>query len=81
MSQIEDYFGISERSRKRGASSADTQRIVQLIARRFRTFGGGQAPSDFNPLTHWLKDAPLQFAAGVDVADVVTFVLREAGRR
>ena len=51
--------------------------IVTQIGRQFPTFGGGQ-DSDMNPLVHALKDAPLQFAAGVDVRAVVQCVLRSA---
>jgi pilus assembly protein TadC len=47
--------------------------IVQTIGERFRTFGGGRG-SEFNPLAQALKDQRLQFAAGVDVEDVVATV-------
>jgi hypothetical protein len=53
------------------------ERITEEIARNFSTFGGGRKP-DSNPLTHWLRDKPLQFALGVDVAAVVEFVLARA---
>jgi hypothetical protein len=52
----------------------DVKRITTLVGRCFRTFGGGQG-SDDNPLAAALKDNPLMFAAGVDVAQVVTFVI------
>ena len=48
--------------------------IVAAIARDFPTFGGGRV-SDFNPITHWTKDGPVIFAAGVDVDRVVRFVI------
>lgn len=52
--------------------------IVQHVAQRFRCFGGGRG-SAWNPVTEALKDNPLTFAAGVDVAEVVRFVLETAG--
>ena len=55
--------------------AAHEAEIVQAIQRRFATFGGEQKPNDGNPLTHWLTDKPAQFALGVDVAQVVRFVL------
>lgn len=47
--------------------------IVSLVGKTFRTFGGGQT-SGFNPIVNALSDKPYQFAAGVDVRDVVIFV-------
>ncbi len=47
--------------------------IVAAVAAEFRTFGGGQ-DSEYNPVTHALKDHEPMFAAGVDVRDVVKFV-------
>jgi hypothetical protein len=54
--------------------------IVQRISREFKTFGGEQKPSGFNPLEAWKAGKPPQFALGVDVAAVVRRVLelREA---
>lgn len=54
-------------------------RITQIIAHNFRSFGGGQK-SNWNPVVNALKDKPLQFAAGVDIKDVVTAVLKESRR-
>lgn len=51
--------------------------IVRKIGKRFRCFGVGQ-PICNNPVAVALKDAPLQFAAGVDAATVVAFVLKES---
>jgi len=61
--------------------STDAERaIVELIGSRFRCFGGGRTSgAEFNPLVEWTKDEALQFAAGVDVAEVVRFVLEQAG--
>ena len=51
--------------------------IVEAIQQEFRTFGGGiYNPNSNNPIAFALKDKPAQFAAGVDVKDVVTFVLK-----
>lgn len=52
--------------------------ITRKIGERFHTFGGGRTPTPGNPIAAALKDRPLIFAAGVDVADVVRFVLEEA---
>lgn len=54
------------------------KRIIEKIGERFRTFGGGMVNSE-NPISHALKDCPLHFAGGVDVADVVIFVAGELG--
>lgn len=50
-----------------------TKVIVQLIGEEFRTFGGGRATPG-NIVAAAIKDKPLCFAMGVDVADIVTFV-------
>ena len=48
--------------------------LVRQINIHFRTFGGGRG-SEFNPIAEALKDKPPSFAAGVDVRDVVEFVM------
>lgn len=57
------------------------ERLVQVICAeigvKFRTFGGGVDSGFNNPISAALKDRPLQFAAGVDVADVVRLVMSE----
>lgn len=65
--------------RHTAVSRASVADIVHDISGRFRTFGGGREPTDGNPIAHALKNHPLQFAAGVDVLDVVLFVLDRAG--
>lgn len=50
------------------------EQIVKAITENFRTFGGGNG-SSFNPIAEALKDLSPQFAAGVDINDVVEFVL------
>jgi hypothetical protein len=50
--------------------------IVRVIAQNFRCFGGGQF-TEGNPLSVALQNNPPQFAAGVDVRDVVLFVLKQ----
>lgn len=49
--------------------------IVEECSRIFRTFGGGQK-SDWNPIVNALTDKEPSFAAGVDVREVVKFILR-----
>lgn len=55
-----------------------SEQIVTKIGKQFRTFGGGRGSYN-NPMAAALKDKPLQFAACVDVAEVVAFVLKESG--
>lgn len=50
------------------------QKIVRLTAKRFPSFGGGKISAG-NPISHALKNAPPTFAAGVDIEQVVSFVL------
>jgi hypothetical protein len=53
--------------------------IVQKVTQNFRTFGGGDSSNSatWNPVSAALKDKPAQFAAGVDVQEVVKFVISE----
>jgi hypothetical protein len=53
--------------------------IVKKVTIRFHTFGGGQ-DSEFNPITHALKDKPPVFAAGVDVREVVEYIAGAVAR-
>lgn len=62
----------------------DEEQVSEITAEigvRFRTFGGGVVGNCDNPISHALKDRPVMFAAGVDVAEVVRTVLSIAGRR
>lgn len=52
------------------------EELVPVVAKNFRTFGGGKG-SSFNPLAEALKDKAPQFAAGVDVKEVVAFIVNE----
>jgi hypothetical protein len=54
--------------------------ITHLISKKFRCFGKGSVVPPFceSPITEAMKDKPLQFAAGVDVAEVVNFVIEYA---
>lgn len=49
--------------------------IVKGIAARFRCFGKGTRPSN-NPIAYALEDEPTQFAAGVNVKEVVDYVIK-----
>lgn len=53
--------------------------ILAEVQEHFRTFGGGR-DSEWNPVARAIKDGPPQFAAGVDVADVIRFVVKELKR-
>ena len=57
------------------------QRIAAKVGGNFRCFGGGDVRTASNPISHALKDAPLQFAGGVDVEEVVAFILKESTAR
>lgn len=56
-------------------------RITELVSQNFRVFGGSrderQSPAP-NPIALAMMGKPPQFAAGVDVREVVAFVLRES---
>ena len=49
--------------------------IVTIIAHEFRSFGGGRT-SQYNPIANALADKDPQFAAGVDIKDVVERVIQ-----
>lgn len=52
--------------------------IVKDIAANFRCFGKGSRPVVFgNPISDALADKPPQFAAGVDVKEVVDYVIKQ----
>lgn len=58
-------------------SMIEDEKVHEIMAEvgvRFRTLGGGVINTD-NPISIATKDQPLQFAAGVDVAQVVRLVL------
>lgn len=57
----------------RHMSTQEEDRLVRAVGSTFRTFGGGSADPS-NPISMALKDADLQFAAGVDVRLVVRFI-------
>lgn len=52
--------------------------ITKAVAENFRSFGGGKT-SSYNPIANALSGQPPQFAAGVDIRQVVRFVLERAG--
>ena len=54
-----------------------TQLIIIKVARNFSTFGAGQSGGGFNPIADALQHRPAMFSAGVDVADVILYVLEE----
>jgi len=58
---------------------AKQNKIENYIQKTFRTFGGGEF-TEGNPVSIALKDRPLQFAAGVDVDDVIRAVLKLSGQ-
>lgn len=58
-------------------SEEKVRTIVSLAALQFSGFGGGKVTSG-NVVSHALQDRPPVFAAGVDVEEVVRFVLSQA---
>lgn len=50
------------------------QDLIKSVSENFRTFGGGNVTMG-NPISHVLQDEPLQFAAGVDVKQVIVAIL------
>lgn len=54
-----------------------TQLITAKVSRNFSTFGAGQSGGGFNPVAEALQHRPAMFAAGVDVADVILYILEE----
>jgi len=55
------------------------KRITVAMNERFSSFGGGRRRlTGTNPIAAALKDKPPQFSAGVDIEEVVRFVLEEA---
>ena len=60
----------------RKVSENERQQIVADVAAEFRCFGEGSSPRiEGNPIAEAMKDQPAQFAAGVDVRQVVDFIL------
>lgn len=57
--------------------SCDTHnKLVKMLTENFRSFGGGEdVKTSYNPIAHALKDEPAQFAAGVDISDVVRAIM------
>lgn len=53
--------------------------ITAKVSQNFRCFGGAR-PTDGNPIAATMEGRPPSFAAGVDIAQVVSFVLTEAAR-
>lgn len=63
-----------------GSQTADVDAITSSIVEKFRTFGGGASSSWGNPIAMALADKSAQFAAGVDVKEVVEFVLSQVSK-
>ena len=49
--------------------------ITKHVATVFRTFGGGIVTDSNNPIAQAMKNTPAAFAMGVDVRQVVAFVV------
>ena len=54
------------------------EEIVKKVKKQFRTFGGGEKDNPMgNPIVAAMEDKPLMFAMGVNVEEVVNFVILE----
>ncbi len=51
--------------------------LTAKVRQNFRCFGGGLYNPN-NPISAALADKPAQFAAGVDVEEVVRFILKHS---
>jgi len=51
-------------------------RITSVVAKNFRSFGGGKVDSS-NPISVAFKNRPPAFASGVNIEEVVRFVVSE----
>jgi hypothetical protein len=58
----------------------EVERLTKMVTQKFATFGGGQK-SDTNSLFNAFSEQPPVFALGVDVGDVVRFVLKNIERK
>ena len=57
-------------------SEANRRNLVELVSKRFNSFGGGNMKhAEYNPIVSYLADGPPVFAAGVDVGEVVRFIV------
>jgi hypothetical protein len=52
----------------------DRQRLTSWVSNNFHSFGGGQT-SDWNPIVNATTNKPPMFAAGVDICEVVDFIV------
>lgn len=66
---------VSARQQKL-VSMRDIDGLIRAVCANFRTFGGGQEPAWGNPIAAALKNEPPTFAAGVDVREVVDYIVR-----
>ncbi|MDX1535999.1 MAG: hypothetical protein R3346_04540 [Candidatus Spechtbacterales bacterium] len=62
------------------AEETEVTRITKEISSHFPSFGGGGTIIG-NPIAAALQNSPPQFAAGVDIEEVVRLVLMSAERR
>lgn len=58
------------------ATKKQVQSITENVRKNFRSFGGGYYTQG-NPISVAIAEQKPQFAAGVDIEDVVRFVLKE----
>ena len=59
---------------------AEIDRLTEEVRKNFRCFGGGYYTPG-NPVSAALAEGPTQFAAGVDVREVVEFILRQSAAK
>lgn len=59
----------------RKVSEDERKQIVVDVAAEFNCFGKGAEHGPSGPLAEWTKDEPPQFALGVDVRQVVDYII------
>ncbi len=59
----------------RKVSDDERKQIVADVASEFHCFGKGVEPDPSNPISEWTKDESPTFALGVDVREVVDYVI------
>jgi len=57
-------------------NSYDRRELVKKVSSTFSCFGGGKENvNNYNPISIALVDKPPMFAAGVDIREVVDFIV------
>lgn len=68
----------TKRKKKTSSKKKTVSEIVTLAAAKFPSFGGGRVSDSNNPVALAFKDCSPMFCTGVNIEEVVRFVLKEA---